>query len=95
MSAEPGRLNELSAITRVDAGRTRPVQTAAGCSFIEPGSPVVLHLPAAAPGVTGDERRTLIGPDTIAEWVDERGMGWHPRGRGRVLPEQGLPGGHR
>jgi transposase InsO family protein len=39
MGAEPERLNELSPITRIDAARVRPVQSAAGRSFIEPGSP--------------------------------------------------------
>jgi hypothetical protein len=39
MGAEPGRPNELSPITRIDTARVRPVQSAAGHSFIEPGSP--------------------------------------------------------
>ena len=39
MGAEPGRLNELSPIARIDTARVRPVQSAAGRSFIEPGSP--------------------------------------------------------
>lgn len=39
MGAEPGRPNELSPITRIDTARMRPVQSAAGRSFIEPGSP--------------------------------------------------------
>jgi putative transposase len=39
MGAEPGRPNELSPITRIDTARVRPVQSAAGRSFIEPGSP--------------------------------------------------------
>ena len=39
MGAEPGRPNELSRITRIDTARVRPVQSAAGRSFIEPGSP--------------------------------------------------------
>ena len=39
MGAEPGRPNELSPITRIDTARVRPVQRAAGRSFIEPGSP--------------------------------------------------------
>jgi len=38
MGAEPGRPNELSPITRIDTARVRPVQSAAGRSFIEPGS---------------------------------------------------------
>ena len=38
MGAEPGRPNELSPITRIDSARVRPVQSAAGRSFIEPGS---------------------------------------------------------
>jgi putative transposase len=38
MRAEPGRPNELSPITRIDTARVRPVQCAAGRSFIEPGS---------------------------------------------------------
>jgi transposase InsO family protein len=37
MGAEPGRPNELSPITRIDTARV-PVQSAAGRSFIEPGS---------------------------------------------------------
>ncbi len=59
MGAELGGPNELSPIARIDTARVRPVQSAAGRSFIEPGSPIVLHSPAAAPGVTGDERRTI------------------------------------
>jgi hypothetical protein len=39
MGAEPGRPNELSPITRIDTARVRPVQSAVGRSFIEPGSP--------------------------------------------------------
>jgi len=39
MGAEPGRPNELSPITRIDTARVRPVRSAAGRSFIEPGSP--------------------------------------------------------
>jgi Integrase core domain len=39
MGAGPGRPNELSPITRIDTARVRPVQSAAGRSFIEPGSP--------------------------------------------------------
>src|SRR5215208_1833376 len=39
MGAEPGRPNELFPITRIDTARVRPVQSAAGRSFIEPGSP--------------------------------------------------------
>jgi hypothetical protein len=39
MGAEPGRPNELSPITRIDTARVRPVHSAAGRSFIEPGSP--------------------------------------------------------
>ncbi len=39
MGAEPGRPNELSPITRIDTARVRPVQSTAGRSFIEPGSP--------------------------------------------------------
>jgi len=39
MGAEPGRPNELSPVTRIDTARVRPVQSAAGRSFIEPGSP--------------------------------------------------------
>jgi transposase InsO family protein len=39
MGAEPGRPNELSPITRIDTARVRPVQSAAGRSFIGPGSP--------------------------------------------------------
>ena len=39
MGAEPGRPNELSLITRIDTARVRPVQSAAGQSFVEPGSP--------------------------------------------------------
>ena len=39
MGAEPGRPNGLSPITRIDTARVRPVQSAAGRSFIEPGSP--------------------------------------------------------
>jgi hypothetical protein len=39
MGAEPGKPNELSPITRIDTARVRPVQSAAGRSFIEPGSP--------------------------------------------------------
>ena len=39
MGAEPGRPNALSPITRIDTARVRPVQSAAGRSFIEPGSP--------------------------------------------------------
>jgi hypothetical protein len=39
MGAEPGRPNELSPITRIGTARVRPVQSAAGRSFIEPGSP--------------------------------------------------------
>jgi hypothetical protein len=39
MGAEPGRPNEPSPITRIDTARVRPVQSAAGRSFIEPGSP--------------------------------------------------------
>ena len=39
MGAEPGRPNELSPITRIDIARVRPVQSAAGRSFFEPGSP--------------------------------------------------------
>jgi hypothetical protein len=39
MGAEPGRPNELSPITRIDTARVRPVPSAAGRSFIEPGSP--------------------------------------------------------
>jgi hypothetical protein len=39
MGAEPGRPNQLSPITRIDTARVRPVQSAAGGSFIEPGSP--------------------------------------------------------
>src|SRR5829696_227094 len=39
MGAEPGRPNELSPITRIDTARVRPVQSAAGRRFIEPGSP--------------------------------------------------------
>jgi Integrase core domain len=39
MGAEPGRPDELSPITRIDTARVRPVQSAAGRSFIEPGSP--------------------------------------------------------
>jgi transposase InsO family protein len=37
--AEPARPNELSPITRIDIARVRPVQSAVGRSFIEPGSP--------------------------------------------------------
>jgi hypothetical protein len=37
--AEPARPNELSPITRIDIARVRPVQSAPGRSFIEPGSP--------------------------------------------------------
>jgi hypothetical protein len=39
MGAEPGRPNELSPITRIDTARVRPVQSAAGRSFTESGSP--------------------------------------------------------
>src|SRR5215213_4501289 len=39
MGAEPGRPNELPPITRIDTARVRPVQSAAGGCFIEPGSP--------------------------------------------------------
>src|SRR5918998_6972109 len=39
MGADPGRPNELSPIKRIDTARVRPVQSAAGSSFIEPGSP--------------------------------------------------------
>jgi hypothetical protein len=39
MGAEPERPNELSPITRIDTARVRPVQSAAGRSFIEPGPP--------------------------------------------------------
>ena len=39
MGAEPRRPNELSPITRIDTARVRPVQSAAGRSFIEPVSP--------------------------------------------------------
>ena len=39
MGAEPERPNELSPITRIDTARVRPVQSAAGRSFIKPGSP--------------------------------------------------------
>jgi hypothetical protein len=39
MGGEPGRPNELSPITRIDTARVRPVQSAAGRSLIEPGSP--------------------------------------------------------
>jgi Integrase core domain len=39
MGAEPGRPNEPSPITRIDTARVRAVQSAAGRSFIEPGSP--------------------------------------------------------
>jgi transposase InsO family protein len=39
IGAEPGRPNELSPITRIDTARVRPVQSAAGRSFTEPGSP--------------------------------------------------------
>jgi transposase InsO family protein len=39
MGAEPGRPSELSPITRIDTARVRPVQSAAGRSFIEPASP--------------------------------------------------------
>ena len=39
MGAEPGRPNELSPITRIDTARVRPFRSAAGRSFIEPGSP--------------------------------------------------------
>jgi hypothetical protein len=39
MGAEPGRPSELSPIRRIDTARVRPVQSAADCSFIEPGSP--------------------------------------------------------
>jgi hypothetical protein len=37
--AEPGRPNQLSPMTRIDTAHVRPVQSAAGRSFIEPGSP--------------------------------------------------------
>jgi hypothetical protein len=39
MGAEPGKPYELSPITRIDTAPVRPVQRAAGRSFIEPGSP--------------------------------------------------------
>ncbi len=39
MGAEPGRPAELSSNTRIDTARVRPVQSAAGRSFFEPGSP--------------------------------------------------------
>ena len=39
MGAEPGRPNGLSPITGIDTARVRPVQSAAGRSSIEPGSP--------------------------------------------------------
>jgi transposase InsO family protein len=39
MGAEPASPNELSPITRIDTARVRRVQSAAGRSFIEPGSP--------------------------------------------------------
>ena len=39
MGAEPGRPNELSPITWTDTARVRPVQSAAGRSFIESDSP--------------------------------------------------------
>ena len=39
MGAEPGRPNELLPITRIDTAHVRPVQSAAGRSFIEPDSP--------------------------------------------------------
>ena len=39
MGAEPGRPNELSPITRTETARVQPVQSAAGRTFIEPGSP--------------------------------------------------------
>jgi hypothetical protein len=39
MGAEPGRPNELSPITRIGTAHVRPVQSAAGRSFVEPGSP--------------------------------------------------------
>jgi hypothetical protein len=34
-----GTRDELSPITRIETTRVRPVQSAAGRSFIEPGSP--------------------------------------------------------
>jgi hypothetical protein len=39
LGAEPGRPNELSPITRIDTARVRPVRSAAGRGFIQPGSP--------------------------------------------------------
>ena len=77
--AEPERPNELSPITRIDTARARPVQSAAGRSIIEPGSPwqnpfvesfgsrvrdEVLSVEAFAPVLEAQTDRDLSVPGT-------------------------------
>jgi hypothetical protein len=72
MGAEPGRPNELSPITRIDTARVRPVQSAAGRSFIEPGSPWQNPFVESFGSRVRDEvlsgRSSTLQPDRGTKW---------------------------
>src|SRR5688500_9619122 len=67
MGAEPGRPNELSPITRIDTARVRPVQSAAGRSFIEPGSPWQNPFVESFGSSLRDEVLSVEAFDTVLE----------------------------
>jgi hypothetical protein len=67
MGAEPGRPNELSPITRIDTARVRPVQSAAGRSFIEPGSPWQNPFVESFGSRVGDEVLSVEAFDSVLE----------------------------
>ena len=90
MGAEPGMPNELSPITRIDTARVRRVQSAAGRSFIEPGSPwqnpfAVVRLPRprrGAPGrgirlrARGANGQSSLTGELSATTGGHSGLGW-------------------
>ena len=67
MGAEPGRPNELSPITRIDTARVRPVQSAAGRSFIEPGLAVAEPVRGVVRLPRRDEVLSVEAFDSVLE----------------------------
>ena len=65
MGAEPASPNELSPITRIDTARVRRGQSAAGRSFIEPGSPWQNRFVESFGSRVRDEVLSVEGFDSV------------------------------
>ena len=89
MGAEPGRPNELSPITTIETARVRPVQSAAGRSFIEPGSPWQNPFVESFGSRVRDEVLSVEAFDSVARGITDwriiynhrrphSSLGWRP-----------------